>query len=159
MRRYRETARMAETMNLRSPAFSDHTLIPDRYSHDNGDVPPPLMWTDVPEGTAELALVCEDPDAPGGTFVHWLLAGIPPELGGLADGRPPENAAAGSNGYDAVGYGGPNPPIGDDPHRYFLRLYALPEPSGLAAGFTAEDLSPHTANALAKGTLVGMFGK
>lgn len=146
-------------MKLRSPAFSDHALIPRQYSHENGDVSPPLMWTEVPEGTAELALVCEDPDTSIGTFVHWLLAAIPSEEGGLEAGRQPAAAVAGRNGFGAPGYGGPHPPVGDDPHRYFFRLYALPEPSGLRAGFTAEDLAPLRDKALGTATLVGTYGR
>jgi Raf kinase inhibitor-like YbhB/YbcL family protein len=151
--------RKATTMNLRSAAFSDHTLIPTQYSHENGDFSPALVWSEVPEGTAELVLACEDPDAPSGTFVHWLLAGIPPEDGGLEAGRQPATAVAGRNGYGATGYGGPHPPAGDDPHRYFFRLYALPEPSGLQAGFTAEDLAPVRDKAIQTATLVGTYGR
>jgi Raf kinase inhibitor-like YbhB/YbcL family protein len=150
---------MTETMKMRSPAFSDHALIPNRYSHRHGDVSPPLEWADVPEGTAELALECSDPDAPGGTFVHWLLAGIPPREQGLDAGAPVTAAVPGRNGFGGTGYGGPDPPVGDDPHRYFFRLYALPEPSGLAPGFTVEELSRHEGRALAKATLVGTYGR
>lgn len=147
------------TMRLRSPAFSDHSLIPAQYSHERGDFSPPLVWSDVPEETAELVLTCEDPDAPGGGFVHWLLAGIPPREGGLEAGRQPARAVGGRNGYGADSYGGPNPPVGDDPHRYFFRLYALPEPSGLRPGFTAEQWDAVKDKALAKATLVGTFGR
>ena len=146
-------------MKLHSAAFSDHALIPNQYSHENGDFSPPLAWSGVPEDTAELVLVCEDPDAPGGTFVHWLLAGIPPHEGGLEAGRKPAQAVSGRNSYGAVSYGGPNPPVGDDPHHYFFRLYALPEPSGLRPGFTADDFESCRAAALATATLVGMFGR
>ena len=147
---------MSETMTLRSLAFSDHALIPTEYAHSNGDVSPPLEWLDVPDDTAELALTCEDPDADG--FVHWLLVGIPPERDGLEPGHPPASATAGLNGFGTDGYGGPHPPAGDEPHRYFFRLYALPERAGLPPGFTADDLTPFLDKALAKATLVGTFG-
>jgi Raf kinase inhibitor-like YbhB/YbcL family protein len=71
----------------RNPAFSDHDLIPRRYAKDGGNVSPPLAWSGVPAGTRELVLVCEDPDAPAGTFLHWLLTGIDPRSGGAAAGR------------------------------------------------------------------------
>lgn len=147
------------TMHLYSPAFSDHALIPSQYAHQNGDLSVPLAWSDVPEETAELTLTCEDPDAPGGGFVHWLLAGIPPHEGGLEAGRQPARAVAGRNSFGGDAYAGPHPPVGDEPHRYFFRLYALPEPSGLRPGFTAQQLEPHLAKALAKATLVGTFGR
>lgn len=154
-----DTEAVATTMKLRSAAFSDHTLIPAQYSHENGDFSPPLVWSEVPDGAAELALVCEDPDTAAGTFVHWLLAGIPPEQGGLEAGRQPATAVAGRNGFGATGYAGPHPPVGDDPHRYFFRLFALPEPSGLNSGFTAEELTLLRDKALETATLVGTYGR
>jgi Raf kinase inhibitor-like YbhB/YbcL family protein len=147
------------TMHLRSPAFNDHMPIPSQYSHERGDVSPPLVWTEIPDGTAELALVCEDPDAPGGGFVHWLLAGIPPDEHGLEAGRQPARAVAGRNGFGAPHYGGPHPPPGDKPHRYFFRLYALPEHSGLRSGFTADELAPLRNKALTTASLVGTYNR
>ena len=147
------------TMRLRSAAFSDQTIIPRQHSHEGGDFSPPLVWSEVPEQAAELALLCEDPDAPGGVFVHWLLAGIPPGEDGLEAGRQPAPAVAGRNSSGGTGYTGSHPPVGDDPHRYFFRLYALPEPSKLSAGFTAEDLASRTDNALAVATLIGVYGR
>ncbi|KAB2340175.1 YbhB/YbcL family Raf kinase inhibitor-like protein [Actinomadura rudentiformis] len=147
-------------MKLRSAAFHEHTFIPAEYAHDSGDVSPPLEWSGVPEEARELVLVCEDPDAPSGTFVHWLLAGIPPESKGLEAAQPPSGAAEGRNGYGSLGYGGPHPPVGDEPHRYVFRLSALSEPSGLSSGFTAEDLNAVVkVKAIATGTLVGMYGR
>lgn len=147
-------------MKLRSPAFSDHTLIPREYSHESGDVSPPLEWSDVPDEAVELVLLCEDPDAPSGTFVHWLLAGIPAETTALEPGEVPTAAVSGRNDYGSAGYGGPHPPVGDDPHRYFFRLAALTEPSGLAEGFTAEDLRVAIEEkVVATGNLVGTYGR
>ncbi len=146
-------------MHLRSPAFSDHALIPAQYSHQKGDFSPPLEWDDVPDGAAELVLVCEDPDAPSGRFVHWLLADIPPTEGGVEAGRQPAAAVAGRNGFGGAGYGGPHPPVGDEPHHYFFRLYALPGPTGLRTGFTAEDVAAVRERALASATLVGTYGR
>ncbi|GGV22060.1 hypothetical protein GCM10010182_50580 [Actinomadura cremea] len=149
-----------EEMTLRSEAFNDHTIIPSEYSHDSGDMSPPLEWSEAPEEVVELALACEDPDAPTGTFAHWLVAGIDPVTTGLDPGEQPTGAVLGRNDYGAEGYGGPKPPAGDDPHRYFFRLYGLAEPSGLGTGFTAEDLRDAMQDKIvASGTLVGTFAR
>src|SRR5256885_16827859 len=88
-------------MEMRSVAFSDHTFIPGEYSHQAGDISPPLEWSDVPDEAVELVLTCDDPDAPGGAFVHWLLASIPPETGSGEPGEPPTRSGAG--GHDLRG--------------------------------------------------------
>ncbi|WP_344593897.1 YbhB/YbcL family Raf kinase inhibitor-like protein [Actinomadura vinacea] len=145
-------------MTLRSRAFGDQDPIPAEYSHANGDTSPPLEWSEAPGEVVELALVCEDPDAPSGTFVHWLLAGIPPKTTGLEPGERPAGTVTGRNGYGTPGYGGPHPPPGDRPHRYFFRLYGLAEPSGLTDGFTTEDLQAVIEEkAVASGPLVGTY--
>jgi Raf kinase inhibitor-like YbhB/YbcL family protein len=150
---------MAE-MNVRSAVFSDHATIPAEYSHQAGDVSPPLEWSEVPDEAAELVLACEDPDAPAGSFVHWLVAGIPPESEGVEAGEDPPESVAGRNDYGRLGYGGPHPPAGDEPHQYFFRLYGLSEPSGLSSGFTAEDLQVALQErVVATGTLVGAYGR
>jgi Raf kinase inhibitor-like YbhB/YbcL family protein len=147
-------------MTLRSPAFDDRARIPPEYSHAGGDVSPPLEWSQAPEEVVEIALVCEDPDAPSGTFVHWLLAGIPPDTTALDPGEPPAGAVSGRNDYGTRGYGGPHPPEGDRPHRYLFHLYGLSEPSGLSEGFSAEDLRvAEQEKVVASGTLVGTFAR
>jgi Raf kinase inhibitor-like YbhB/YbcL family protein len=147
-------------IELRSSAFSDHTLIPDRYSYERGNVSPPLEWAGIPDGTEELVLLCEDPDAPRGTFTHWIVTNISPSSTGVAQGGLPENSTPGRNGFGGLGWGGPRPPVGDDPHRYFFRLYAADAPLGLAEDVTAEEvhaaLEGHT---LGRGTVVGLFGR
>ncbi|MFC6879059.1 MULTISPECIES: YbhB/YbcL family Raf kinase inhibitor-like protein [Actinomadura] len=149
-----------EHLKMRSTAFDDQAPIPDEYSHAAGDVHPPLRWEETPADAAELVLSAEDPDAPSGTFVHWLLAGIPPETDGLDAGEQPTGGVEGRNDYGATGYGGPNPPEGDEPHRYFFRLYALSRPSGLSTGFTEEDLRiVLRENVIASGTLVGTYAR
>jgi Raf kinase inhibitor-like YbhB/YbcL family protein len=151
---------MTAQMMLRSAAFNDHTLIPKEYSHEAGDVSPPLEWSGVPDEAAELIVTCQDPDAPHGTFTHWLLAGIPPETEGLGSGDQPTEAVAGRTDYGSAGYGGPCPPRGDDPHRYFFRLLALSEPSNLAPGFSGADLEEAVEEkVIATGTLVGTYGR
>ncbi|MGH9183228.1 MAG: YbhB/YbcL family Raf kinase inhibitor-like protein [Acidimicrobiales bacterium] len=145
-------------IELRSPAFNDHAPIPARYSRDGGDVSPPLEWSGIPEGTAELALLCEDPDAPGGTFIHWVLAGIDPSSSGLAAGEVPPGAVEGPNDFGDLGYGGPRPPAGDDAHRYVFRLFATSEPLGLSPGSSADDLGAAIeGKELAEGTIVGTY--
>jgi Raf kinase inhibitor-like YbhB/YbcL family protein len=143
---------------LRSPSFSDQTLLPPRHSHDGGNVSPALEWDAVPEGTVELALVCEDPDAPMGTFLHWLVTAIPPSTRSVPEGEEPKGGTGWRNGYGEKGYGGPAPPVGDDPHRYFFRLYALGSPLGLSPGADIDDVRRALDEAsLATGTLVGLF--
>jgi Raf kinase inhibitor-like YbhB/YbcL family protein len=151
---------MPGEIELRSAAFNDHTLIPDRYSYEGGNISPPLEWGAIPEGTAELVLLCEDPDAPSGTFTHWVVTNIAPSATGVAEGELPEGATPGRNGFGKVGWGGPSPPVGDDPHRYFFRLCAADKPLGLGEGSSAEQV--HAAlegHLIARGTLVGLFGR
>jgi Raf kinase inhibitor-like YbhB/YbcL family protein len=145
-------------IELNSAAFSDHALIPQRYARDGEDVSPPLTWSGVPDGAAELLLLCEDPDAPSGTFVHWLVTGIDPADGTVDAGQVPAGGTERNNGYGEARWGGPQPPVGDEAHRYFFRLYALPEPAGLPDGATADDV--HRAvdkQQLASGTIVGLY--
>lgn len=145
-------------IELASSAFNDHAPIPDDYAHEGGNLSPPLTWSDVPEDAAELLLLCEDPDAPSGTFVHWLVTGIDPGTGGVDAGRTPHGGTARTNGFGERGWGGPMPPVGDEAHRYFFRLYALREPVRLDGGATADDV--HRAvdgRQLASGTIVGTY--
>lgn len=114
-------------MKLESLAFKNGGNIPDKYSHERGNVSPPLAWDGVPRSAKSLALIVDDPDAPRGTFVHWLVYDIPPELSrlleGAGSGRLTDGAREGRNSFGEVGYDGPQPPSGT--HRYFFRLYAL----------------------------------
>ena len=147
-----------DTIQLRSPAFNDHSAIPARLAKDGEDVSPALEWSGVPEGAAELVLLCEDPDAPGGTFVHWVLAGLDPSLTGLAEGEVPDGAVEGANDYGGTGYGGPQPPVGDGAHRYFFLLYAVADRLGMAPGASAADVRRSMeAKVVAQGTLVGTY--
>ena len=114
---------------LRSAAFAQGAPIPRQHSCDGPNLSPPLDWQEPPPGTKGFALICEDPDAPSGTFVHWVLYGIPRELLKLPEGVPSkpklqDGSTHGKNDFGRMGYGGPCPPPGK-PHRYFLRLYAL----------------------------------
>lgn len=145
-------------IELRSSAFSDHAVIPRRYALEGENVSPPLDWSGVPDGTAELVLLCEDPDAPSGTFVHWVVVGVDPGSSGAEPGSVPPGGTELVNGYGRPGWGGPHPPPGDEPHRYFFRLYALGEPCALPDAPSAEQV--HEAvekRQLASGTLVGLY--
>ena len=133
--------------------------IPQRYSRQGGNEVPPLEWTRVPEGTEELALLCEDPDAPGGVFTHWVVTSIPPETARIDDALS-AGAELGQNDFGELGWSGPQPPVGDGEHRYFFRLYAVDRPLGLGEGASAEDV--HAAvdeHILATDTLVGLFAR
>jgi Raf kinase inhibitor-like YbhB/YbcL family protein len=147
-------------VDLRSPAFNDHTIIPARLSMDGDNSSPPLDWSEPPEGTVELALLCEDPDAPGGTFLHWLLTGIDPSRRSLGEGEQPPEATAWENDYGERGYGGPKPPVGDGAHRYFFRLFALDAPLELSPGADLDEVrAALDGRRLATGTLVGLFAR
>ena len=147
-------------IQLRSPAFSDHTTIPVRYSRMSDNISPPLEWSDVPEGTAELAMLCEDPDAPSGTFLHWLVTGIPANSRNLPESVTPPGATTWVNDFGEPAYGGPQPPVGDDAHRYFFRLYALPSPLELSPDAPVDQVRQRLRDeALATGTLVGLFAR
>jgi Raf kinase inhibitor-like YbhB/YbcL family protein len=112
----------------------------------------------VPEEAAELTVLCEDPDAPGGTFTHWVLARLQPAATGLSEGEHPAAAVKGRNDFGEEGYSGPMPPVGDDPHRYFFRVYAASAPLGLTGAPSAEDLRRALeGKELASGTLVGTY--
>jgi Raf kinase inhibitor-like YbhB/YbcL family protein len=144
-----------------SPAFEEGGAIPARYTCDGLDVSPPLSWGSVPDGTRSLALIADDPDAPSGTFVHWVLYNLPPDTRRLPEDVPnretlPGGAAQGVNGAGGVGYMGPCPPSGT--HRYFFKVYALDTRSNLGAGATKEDLvGAMEGHILAEGRLVGTY--
>ena len=143
---------------MRSPSFGDHQPIPARQAKDHDNLSPALEWSGMPEGTVELAVLCEDPDAPRGTFTHWVLAGREPTATGLVEGERPAGAVEGRNDFGEEGYGGPQPPVGDDPHRYFFQVYAASAPLGLQAAASADDLRRALeGKELASGTLVGTY--
>lgn len=117
---------------LTSPAFAHGERIPAKYTADGEDISPPLQWTDPPEGTVELALVCHDPDAPrAGGWTHWVLYGLSPEVRELPERMPTTEVVdkpacrQGHNSWPTVGYKGPSPPPGTGVHRYQFTLYAL----------------------------------
>ncbi len=147
--------RLAGSLTLTSPAFRAGAAIPRTYTCNGRDISLPLRFTGVPRATRELVLVMRDPDAPGGDFVHWALAGIAPSTGGLPAGGVPGMVIPGRNSFGTLGYRGPCPPAGPA-HHYVLTLSALPTSSGLRPGFSADQLR---TSALAIATLIGTYGR
>jgi Raf kinase inhibitor-like YbhB/YbcL family protein len=111
------------TLSLKSQAFEDQGFIPSKYTCDGEDINPPLLIENVPQEAKSLVLVMQDPDAPRGTFLHWLLWNIPPETKEISEGKIPPGAVEGKNDFGKIGYGGPCPPSGT--HHYVFTLYAL----------------------------------
>lgn len=145
------------TITVSSTAFTDSGDIPRRHTCDGENVSPPLSFAAVPSDVQELALLVEDPDAPGGTFVHWVAWGIDPSHGGLAEGETPPGS--GTNGFGRQGYGGPCPPKGPA-HRYVFTVLALSEALDLRPGASANDLRRAVANRMiAEGRMTGRYGR
>ena len=117
---------------------------------------PPLAWTNPPDGTRSLALVVDDPDAPRGTFTHWLAWGLDPDAGALGEGETPPSE--GQNDFGTTGYRGPCPPPGHGPHRYFFRLHALDSELDIPAGAGKQEVQRALeGQALAVAELVGTY--
>ena len=156
------TPAAAQAIRLASPEFADGAAIPIKYTCDGKDVSPALQWSGLPAGTKSLALIADDPDAPGGTFVHWVLYDLPSSASELPEGVAkvetlPNGAKQGTNGARSLGYRGPCPPQGN-PHRYFFKLYALDAELGLPPGATKEDLlKAMEGHVLAEGQLMGTY--
>ena len=144
-------------MIVTSSAFTDGGTIPRRYTCDGADVSPPLAFAGLPSGTRAVALLVEDPDAPRGTFVHWVAWGIDPGRASLAEGEGPPGT--GTNGFGRRGYGGPCPP-GGSAHRYVFTAYALSRPVDPGPDAGAADLRHAISGAvLAEGRLVGRYAR
>ena len=160
-------------MKLTSSALQDKAKIDAAYTDDGADDSPPLSWTDVPEHTRSLALICDDPDAPSPKrpaaqpWVHWVIFNIPANASGLPSGmsrglEPPEipGAKQGVNSWpsDNVGYRGPAPPPGSGPHRYIFKLYALDVELDLKAGASKKKvLEAMAGHVLAESQLTGVY--
>ena len=150
------------SIELTSTAFQPGATIPKQYTGDGADRSPPLGWSEPPPGTKSLALICDDPDAPGGTWVHWVLFNLPSQARELEEGVPTtetlgNGARQGKNDFGNIGYGGPAPPKGK-PHRYFFKLYALAATQDLAPGATKAQLEDAMkGHILAEGQLMGTY--
>jgi hypothetical protein len=154
----------AMRFQLSSPSFTDGQTIPTRHTCDGPDVSPPLAWGAPPPATKGFALVCDDPDAPMGTWVHWVIFNIPVAATSLPEnvaktGELPDGARQGTNSFRRVGYGGPCPPHGPA-HRYYFKLFALSEALELPAGCTVRDLEKAMGGrVLASAQLMGRYAR
>ena len=150
-------------IKMKSTAFEEGGMIPKKYTCNGLDVSPPLTWTSVPNGTKSLALICDDPDAPMGTWVHWVLFNLPANIQELPENIPPQKTLAngakqGITDFRKIGYGGPCPPSGT--HRYYFKLYALDKEINLDAGITKKQLlKAMEGHTLAEGQLMGKYSQ
>jgi Raf kinase inhibitor-like YbhB/YbcL family protein len=150
------------SLQFHSRAFQPGEAIPKKYTCDGQDISPPLQWSGAPAETQTLAMIMDDPDAPAGTWVHWVLYDLPATLSELGEGvakqeRLPIGGFQGKNSFGKIGYGGPCPPPGPA-HRYFFKLYALKAKLGLPAGATkAEVESTMQGKIIAQGEFVGRY--
>jgi Raf kinase inhibitor-like YbhB/YbcL family protein len=150
------------TITVTSSAFADGATIPVKYTCTAANpVSPPLAWSGVPSGTAELTLLVEDPDAPvAGGFVHWVVYGIPADTHGLAEGSLPSAAKQGANGRGQNQWTGPCPPVGNAPHHYRFTLTAMSKSLGLPSGATAAQVKTAMEGSIVgQGLLVGLYGR
>ncbi len=150
-----------DKIEMKSDAFQSGELIPQKYTCDGADVSPSLSWGKIPPNTKELILICDDPDAPMGTWVHWVVYGISPETTGLPENAKDTTAGLmqGKSSFGKTGYGGPCPPKGK-PHRYFFKLYAVDKTTGLKPGSSKADVMKSIdGHILAQGELMGRYGR
>jgi len=144
-------------MKITSSAFAEGQSIPSKYTCDGSDTIPPLEFAGVPGNAKSLALIVDDPDAPGGTFDHWVVWNIPPDTKGVTEGQPPKGVA-GRNSWKKNAYGGPCPP--DREHRYFFKLYALDTTLDLPMSSNKGDVEKAMqGHVLAESKLMGRYDR
>ena len=154
------------TIKVSSPAFEPNAPIPKKFTEDGESLSPMIKWTEIPAGAKELALICDDPDAPRPEpWVHWVIykiafnaTNLPENISKTA--KPPEVSGAlqGKNSWDKLGYGGPAPPKGHGVHHYHFRVYALDAPLNVSSGLTkTELLAAMKGHILAQGELIGTY--
>lgn len=152
------------SFSIESPAFPENGNIPRKYTCDGPDVSPALRWNEPPAGTKSFALIADDPDAPVGTWVHWVVYDLPATTRELPEGVPkqkdvPRGGRQGTNDFRRLGYGGPCPPPGK-PHRYFFKLYALSVMLDLESGATKADVErAMKGKVLAEAKVMGRYGR
>jgi hypothetical protein len=154
----------AMKLDIKSTAFGEGNSIPKQYTCDGADISPQLSWSQPPEGTGSMVLICDDPDAPMGTWVHWVLYGLSPDTLEISENIPDDKevlggAKHGVNDFHKYGYGGPCPPGGT--HRYFFKLYAVDtEVVDLDPGATKDEvLVAIKGHVLAEGELMGRYSR
>ncbi len=153
----RPPATLSNMLTLYSGAFKDGGLIPPQYTCEGEGISPPLAIDGIPAGTKTLALVVDDPDAPGGTWDHWIVFNIPPSTSAVGPGQEPPGTQ-GDNSWGRPGWGGPCPPSGE--HRYIFMLYALDGELGLSAGASRDEvLGAMQGHVLGQAQLVGRYRK
>jgi Raf kinase inhibitor-like YbhB/YbcL family protein len=153
-----EEAQTEMSLELKSPMFNEGSTIPTSYTCDGNDISPQLDWSGKPENTLSLVLIADDPDAPLGTWVHWVLYDLPPDLNGLPEAVT-EVGTSGTNSFKKLGFGGPCPPKGSE-HRYYFKLYALDTLLLLEEGASkAEVEKAMQGHILAQGQLMGKYGR
>jgi hypothetical protein len=151
-------------LELKSPDFSSGEIIPRQFTCDGADMSPALEWNDPPAATKSFALVADDPDAPVGTWVHWVLFNLPATARSLAENAPKKEQMAdgslqGRNDFGKIGYGGPCPPPGK-PHRYFFKLYAVDTKLNLKPGAPKKDVERAIqGHILAQGEWMGRYAR
>ena len=151
-------------LKVSSHRWKNGGVIPKEHTADGRDVSPPLSFEGIPVGTRSFALICDDPDAPMGTWVHWVIYDIPGTARGLPEGIAtdpslPDGSRQGQNSWKRSGYGGPSPPPGK-PHRYFFRLYALREPLGAPPGRGAKEIETAArSRAIESAEFMGTYGR
>jgi Raf kinase inhibitor-like YbhB/YbcL family protein len=142
-------------MKITSPAFHEGADIPSKFTCDGSDTSPPLQISGVPAEAKSLALIADDPDAPGGLFTHWVIWNIPPQTSSIADGSAPKGVQ-GTNDFDRSGYGAPCPPSGT--HRYNFRVFALDRELDLRSGAKRGQLdAAMKGHVIAQGELIGRY--
>lgn len=150
------------SISITSTAFAEGRPIPDKYTCTGSNVSPPLKWDNAPAGVKSFALIADDPDAPMGTWVHWVIYNLPPATTSLAENLPslpelPDGSKQGVNDFRQPGYGGPCPPPGK-PHHYCFKIYALDAMLSLESGASAKGLlKAMDGHILAQGQLVGTY--
>ena len=150
------------SISVNSSAFAEGQTIPRHFTGDGMDVSPPLRWSDPPRGTKSFTVLCDDPDAPRGNWVHWLLYDLPPITRELPEALPADpdlndGSHHGVNDFGYVGYGGPAPPRGK-PHRYCFRVFALDAELGLSSGATKDEIvAAMSGHVLEEGQLIGVY--
>jgi Raf kinase inhibitor-like YbhB/YbcL family protein len=144
---------------LSSPDLTNGARIAPRFTCDGDDISPALQWAHPPNGTVAFALVLDDPDAPSGTFTHWLVCDIPAMATGLPEGiHPGSTGISGTNDFGRIGYGGPCPPRGHGPHHYRFHLHALDQTLNLRRGFSRDEIDAALkGHALGTAMLTGTY--
>ncbi|HTL67339.1 MAG TPA: YbhB/YbcL family Raf kinase inhibitor-like protein [Lacunisphaera sp.] len=143
-------------MKISSPAFAPGDVMPDRFSQYGENISPPLEFVDVPPNAESLALIIDDPDAPKGTFTHWVAYNLDPAASRLAENHLPRGLGQGRNDAGQVGYAGPKPPDGE--HRYFFHLYALADRLDLPDGVSRSEVeAAMKGKVLAQASLIGRY--